>query len=69
MSQDTTTQPAGAGKKPTLIAYKVREGNEESYWVRIGAAWSHKDGKGFNIQLDSVPLDGRVTLREAGEQK
>lgn len=69
MSETKTTQADGTGKRPTLYAYKVRDGNDESFWVRIGAAWPHKDGKGFNIQLDSVPLDGRVTLREAGEPK
>jgi hypothetical protein len=37
--------------------------------VRLGAAWQHKDGKGFNVQLDCVPLDGRITLRVAAETK
>ncbi len=63
----TKTNNASA---PTHIAYQVRESNEQqSYWTRIGAAWAHKDGNGFNIQLDSVPLDGRITLRNAAEAK
>ena len=37
--------------------------------ARIGVAWQHKDGKGFNIQLECVPLDGRITLRTATEKK
>jgi hypothetical protein len=57
------------GKSPTHIAYQVREGKDKSFWSRIGAAWQHKDGKGFNLQLDVVPLDGRVQLRVASEQK
>jgi hypothetical protein len=58
-----------AGKAPAYIAYQVREGNQKGYFTRIGAAWPNKDGKGFNIQLDAIPLDGRVTLRLATEKK
>ena len=51
---------------PTHYVYHVRNGDESSkgYWTRLGAAWKHQDGKGFNIVLDAVPLDGRLTLRE-----
>jgi len=59
---ETESKPA-SGKAPGYIAYQVREGTDKGYFTRIGAAWSNKDGKGFNIQLDSVPLDGRITLR------
>ena len=58
---DTDNTTATASKSPTHVAYHVREGksNDKGFWTRIGAAWAHKDGKGFNIQLDGlVPLDG-----------
>lgn len=58
-----TKKDKPTGKAPTHIAYVVREGKENSYFNRIGAAFAHKDGKGFNILLDTVPLDGKVTLR------
>ncbi|HEV2692921.1 MAG TPA: hypothetical protein VG347_08515 [Verrucomicrobiae bacterium] len=52
-----------ASKAPSFIAYQVRKGNSgKDYWTRIGAAWAHAHGNGFNIQLDTVPLDGRITL-------
>jgi len=38
-------------------------------WNRIGAAWAHADGKGFNLQIEAVPLDGRITLRVVSENK
>ena len=63
---NTDTQTPG-GKAPTHIAYQVREGQQKGYWTRIGAAWAHKDRKGFNIQLDGIPLDGRISLRTASE--
>lgn len=64
MNQET--QKAAA---PTHIAYQVREHGKQSYWTRIGAAWAHKDGNGFSIQLECVPLDGRIPLRSASENK
>ena len=29
----------------------------------------HTDGKGMNVILDLTPLDGRITLRAAPEEK
>ncbi len=55
--------------KPTHIAYSVTDRNDKSYWTRIGSAWQHKDGRGFNCELQIVPLDGRVTLRVATDKK
>lgn len=50
---------------PSHIAYQVRDReNQKGVWTRIGSAWPHKDGKGFNIQVEAVPLDGRISLRE-----
>lgn len=69
MSSQNTKAPA-PGKSPTHVAYQVRdrEGGK-GFWTRIGSAWPHADGQGFNIQLDVVPLDGRITLRVASEKK
>jgi hypothetical protein len=39
-----------------------------NYRIRIGSACAHADGNGFNIQLGTVPLDGRVALRIATEK-
>ena len=65
---DTNIQPTA--KAPSHVAYQVHDrkaGN--SFWTRIGSAWAHADGKGFNIQLDVAPLDGRISLRVASEKK
>lgn len=54
-------------KKPTHVAYSVRnfdsKGQSQTSWTRIGVAFVHKDGKGFDVNLESVPLSGRVVLR------
>jgi hypothetical protein len=31
-------------------------------------AWAHADGNGFNVQIETLPLDGRITLRIASEK-
>ena len=57
-------------KTPSHIAYQVRDREGKSgFWTRIGSAWAHADGKGLNLQLECVPLDGRITLRVASEKK
>ncbi len=65
-AKNTTT---AAPIAPTHVAYQVknREG-QKAIWSRIGGAWPHADGQGFNIQLDAVPIDGRVTLRIPSEK-
>ncbi len=53
-------------KKPAYIAYTVkdRQKGQQAVWTRIGAAWTHQKGKGLNLQLEAMPLDGRVVLIE-----
>ena len=47
----------------------ARPRSGEGFWTRIGSAWQHADGNGFNIQIETVPLDGRITLRVAVREK
>lgn len=63
------TDNATASKSPSHIVYQIRDRGEKSYWTRIGSAWPHADGGGFNVQLECVPLDGRITLRVASDKK
>lgn len=50
--------------KPAYIAYSVKEKkqNEKAYFHKIGAMWPNKKGDGFNLILDSLPMDGEITL-------
>ena len=56
------TANASTGNKPALIAYSVKLNEDTPVWTRIGAAWAHKKGSGFSIQLDALPLEGRIVL-------
>jgi len=59
-----------SAKAPTHVAYQVRDREgKKGIWTRIGSAWPHADGRGFNIQIEVVPLDGRITLRVASDKK
>lgn len=60
----------GARRGPDAIAYTVRDRGEgkDSVWNRIGAAWNHRDGQGRDIQLDAIPVDGRITLRDIDKE-
>lgn len=51
-------------KHPTHRAYAVtRKGpDDKGFWTEIGAAWAHKDGRGFNLRLNFLPLDPRAEL-------
>ncbi|WP_152048774.1 hypothetical protein [Aureimonas psammosilenae] len=59
----------GRSNLPTHGVFVVEGEGESAYWTKIGAAWSHQDGKGFNISLSAVPLNGRLVLRERTEKE
>lgn len=61
---DTNTAATPSTRAPEFLAYQVRDREgKKSIWTRIGSAWRHADGNGFNIQVEAMPLDGRITLR------
>ncbi len=37
-------------------------GKTQKKWTRIGAAFSHKEGPGFSIELKAFPIDGRLVV-------
>jgi len=49
---------------PTHTCYTVRDRgeNKKAFWVRIGSAWTNRDGS-FNLVLDAMPIDGKITVR------
>lgn len=54
------------GKPPTHIIWQVIDGKtrEDARWIRVGAAWQNKDGRGMNVFFDSYPIVGRTVIRE-----
>jgi hypothetical protein len=42
-----------------------KDGNpRKDFWHNLGTAFPHKDGKGFQIILEALPLDGKLVIRE-----
>ena len=64
----TQQTPAAAPKLPDFIAYHVLTKGEKTFWNRVGASWLHHDGNGMSLQLETVPVDGRIVLRAPREQ-
>lgn len=63
MSNETTPTHEHEANSPAFIAWHVPD-RENARWTRIGAAWHHKDDKGFTLQLDLLPPTGRIVLRQ-----
>ncbi len=56
----TTAEP----KQPDFYAWHVTNKGDDSFWTKVGAAWPHRDGKGLSLQLDVMPMNGRIVLRQ-----
>ena len=63
-----TKQSKTADRNPTHAVYQVTGEGKTTSWTRIGAAWPHKDGQGFNLAIDAVPLRGRIVIRAITEK-
>jgi hypothetical protein len=71
MTDNTNTETSSkATRKPSHTAYSIRDrGDKDSKWTEIGVAFPHKDGKGFDILFDVMPLNGRISIRVPSEKK
>jgi hypothetical protein len=51
-------------KLPTHRAFSViRRDGQDDFWLNVGLVFPHKDGSGFNIMLQALPLDGKIVCR------
>lgn len=55
-------------KAPDYLAWHVTQKGEKSFWNKVGAAWKHKDDRGFTLQLETCPINGRIVLRQPFEE-
>lgn len=65
-NQPTTPGTAPAEAHAYLNVFTVEEYESNSKtgkkWTKIGAAFPHKEGTGFSIELKAFPLDGRLVV-------
>ena len=52
----------------TRAVFAITEKGDKSYWTRIGAAFTNKDGS-INVELDGFPVSGRMQIRDRDEPK
>jgi hypothetical protein len=45
----------------TVEEYEAN-GKTGKRWTKIGAAFPHKEGSGFSIELHAFPIDGRLVV-------
>ena len=50
-----------------LAVFAIKKGRNGSIWVRAGRATCNQDGS-LNLQLDVLPLDGVLHVRESFER-
>ncbi len=64
MTDKTTTTTSDTSKPDYLIAHSVRESGQgkKDFFTRIGVAFPHKNGGGFTLHLDALPLDGKILV-------
>lgn len=63
-----TTNPQTSNAKPTHRIYRVSGTGKSASWKEIGAAWPNKDGHGFSIACEAMPLSGRIVMRAITEK-
>jgi hypothetical protein len=61
----------GKKERKEIIAqyrvFAVQEGEEQSYWTRIGTAFQYETGN-IVVLLNALPLNGKLTLLPAEEE-
>ena len=45
-----------------VYAVKDRGKGKSAIWTRIGAAWPQSKADGLNVELEALPLDGKIVL-------
>lgn len=63
-----TAQQPLLGRKPTHRLYRVQGDGQSAIWTPIGAAWPNKDGLGFSLTCEAMPLTGRIVMRTIVER-
>ncbi|TPK96603.1 hypothetical protein FJ934_08560 [Mesorhizobium sp. B2-4-12] len=54
---------------PSHGVYVIEGEGEKAFWTKVGSAWAHGDGNGYNVQLSALPISGRLVLRVRSEKE
>ncbi|MGE0677201.1 hypothetical protein [Pseudolabrys sp.] len=56
-------KPKHTNNRPSHSVFVVEGEGDSAYWTKVGSAWAHQDGEGFNVMLTALPVTGRLVLR------
>ncbi|MCC6946397.1 MAG: hypothetical protein IT539_01385 [Bradyrhizobiaceae bacterium] len=56
-------------RQPTHVVWQVIGESDKAKWIRVGAGWANKDGKGISLVFDAYPMTGRTVVREVTENE
>jgi len=56
-------------RQPTHVVWQVIGESDKAKWIRVGAGWANKDGKGISLVFDAYPMTGRIVVREVTENE
>ncbi len=57
------TEHTNKPKLPSHIIWQVMGEDEKARWIRVGAGWTNKVGKGLSLKFDAYPVAGRTVVR------
>ncbi len=52
----------------TVEEYDTSEGEKARRWIRVGVAFPHAEGPGFNVELQCFPRDGKLVALAPSEE-
>jgi len=61
-NQSKTSAPATTYLNVFTVEEFESNGKKAKRWTKIGAAFPHKEGPGFSIELRAFPVDGRLVV-------
>jgi hypothetical protein len=53
----------------TVEEYDTPEGEKGRRWIRVGVAFPHNEGAGFNLELQCFPLNGKLVALPPSEEE
>jgi hypothetical protein len=62
-------EAAPAKNLPSHGVFVVEGEGEKAFWTKVGCAWAHNDGQGFNVTLSALPISGRLVIRARKEEQ
>jgi hypothetical protein len=65
----STPHPATPLNVFTVEDYEAPTGKSGSSWTKIGVAFPHHAGAGFNIELRALPKNGRLVVLAPSEEE